>query len=95
MLALQGYGVLLYDAQGRGESEGSPNAQGWTWQADVSAALDFLSQREDADRSRIGGWVCPREPMSSSRLLQRTPRLKAVVTARRLNHSFRSRMFAG
>ncbi len=55
MLARHGYGVLLYDARGRGESEGSPNAQGWTWQADVSAALDFLSQRKDVDPGRIGG----------------------------------------
>src|SRR4029078_10782069 len=55
MLARHGYGVLLYDARGRGESEGSPNAQGWTWQTDVSAALDFLSHRKDVDPGRIGG----------------------------------------
>jgi len=55
MLARHGYGVLLYDARGRGESQGSPNATGWTWQADIDAALAFLSKRTDVDPNRIGG----------------------------------------
>jgi len=45
MLARHGYGVLLWDARGRGESEGQPDALGWTWDDDVDAALDFLGSK--------------------------------------------------
>jgi hypothetical protein len=55
LLARHGYGVLLYDSRGRGESEGSPNALGWGWEKDVAGALDFLRERPDVDRDRIGG----------------------------------------
>lgn len=55
MLAGHGFGVLLYDARGTGESEGSPNGYGWEWPRDVDGALDFLEQRPDVDPGRIGG----------------------------------------
>jgi len=42
MLAAAGYGVLLYDARGRGESAGHENAFGWRWDRDVRGAVDFL-----------------------------------------------------
>jgi uncharacterized protein len=54
MLARHGYGVLLYDARGRGDSEGSPNGYGWDWAKDVEGALDFLVRRDDVDPDRIG-----------------------------------------
>ena len=54
MLARHGYGVLLYDARGRGESDGTPNGYGWDWGKDVAGALDFLAQRDDVDPQRIG-----------------------------------------
>ncbi|HEX8102469.1 MAG TPA: alpha/beta fold hydrolase [Solirubrobacteraceae bacterium] len=54
LLARHGYGVLLYDARGRGESEGSPNAFGWDWPKDVEGALAFLRSRRDVDDGRIG-----------------------------------------
>ena len=79
MLARHGYGVLLYDARGRGESEGSPNAQGWTWQTDVSAALDFLSQRKDVDQGRIGGLGLSTGADVLLEAGAKDPRLKAVV----------------
>jgi pimeloyl-ACP methyl ester carboxylesterase len=43
MLAAAGYGVLLYDARGRGESSGRENAFGWEWHRDVRGAVDFLA----------------------------------------------------
>ena len=55
LLAAHGYGVLLFDARGRGESEGDPNGFNWTWQPDVDAAVEFLRTRPDVDDSRIGG----------------------------------------
>jgi hypothetical protein len=54
MLASAGYGVLLYDARGRGESEGAPDAYGWTWGRDVDAAVSWLQHRPDVDGNRVG-----------------------------------------
>ena len=54
LLARHGYGALLYDARGRGESDGSPNALGWGWPKDVAGALSFLASRPDVDPGRIG-----------------------------------------
>jgi hypothetical protein len=54
MLARHGYGVLLYDARGRGESEGMDNNYGWDWPKDVAGALAFLKARDDVDPARIG-----------------------------------------
>ena len=45
MLASAGYGVLLYDARGRGESAGHENAAGWQWDRDVRGAVSFLTRR--------------------------------------------------
>ena len=55
LMADHGYGVLLYDARGTGQSEGTPNGYGWGWERDVAGALDFLDERPDVDPSRIGG----------------------------------------
>src|SRR2546423_1531568 len=43
MLAKAGYGVLLYDARGRGESQGHENAAGWQWDRDLRGAVSFLT----------------------------------------------------
>ena len=55
LLARHGYGVLIYDARGRGESEGSPVSFGWDWSKDVAGALGYLRERRDVDVERIGG----------------------------------------
>jgi dienelactone hydrolase len=55
LLSEHGYGVLLYDARGAGQSEGSPNGYGWDWGRDISGALDFLRNRPDVYPDRIGG----------------------------------------
>jgi hypothetical protein len=54
LLERHGYGVLLYDARGRGESDGSENNYGWDWPKDIAGALDFLKDRNDVDHRRIG-----------------------------------------
>jgi predicted alpha/beta hydrolase len=51
MLADAGYGVLLYDARGRGESSGHENAFGWRWDRDVRGADDYLRRQGE---QRIG-----------------------------------------
>jgi fermentation-respiration switch protein FrsA (DUF1100 family) len=55
LLARHGYGVLVYDSRGRGESEGNPVAMGWGWEKDVAGALAFLQESADVDPGRIGG----------------------------------------
>jgi dienelactone hydrolase len=54
MLTRAGYGVLLYDARGRGASEGDTDAYGWTWGDDVDAAIGWLKRQRDVDPGRIG-----------------------------------------
>jgi pimeloyl-ACP methyl ester carboxylesterase len=54
VLARYGYGVLLYDLRGHGESQGDVRAFGWEDVSDVEAALQFLSNRAEADGERIG-----------------------------------------
>jgi predicted dienelactone hydrolase len=54
MLARHGYGVLVYDARGRGESDGNHNGYGWDWAKDVAGALALLKRQPDVDPQRIG-----------------------------------------
>src|SRR3954452_8558536 len=54
MLVRHGYGVLLYDPRGSGNSEGTVNSYGWGWEKDAAAALDFLAKRDDVDPGRVG-----------------------------------------
>ena len=54
MLARHGYGVLLFDRRGEGESEGDPNLFGWEGHRDVHGAVAFLQRRADVDPQRIG-----------------------------------------
>ncbi len=55
ILAEHGYGVLLFDRRGEGESEGDPNAFGWRGTRDLGAAIAYLESRPDVDPDRIGG----------------------------------------
>ena len=54
LLVRHGYGVLLYDARGRGKSEGVQNAWGWGWPKDVAGAIAFLESRPEVDPARLG-----------------------------------------
>jgi uncharacterized protein len=55
MLAEHGYGVLLFDRRGEGESDGDPNVFGWQGERDLHAAAAYLQGRPDVDPERIGG----------------------------------------
>ena len=54
MLARHGYGVLLFDRRGEGESEGASNLFGWGGDEDILAAIEFLKgpprRRAGSDR---------------------------------------------
>lgn len=80
MLARHGYGVLLFDRRGEGESEGDFNALGWGGGPDIAAAVGFLGRRPDVDPDRIGGLGLS---VGGELLLEaaaRDPRLRAVVS---------------
>ena len=55
VLVGHGYGVLLFDRRGEGQSQGDYNARGWNGEKDLNAALAFLRNRPDIDPQRIGG----------------------------------------
>ncbi len=56
MLARQGYGVLIFDRRGEGESDGDPNPYAWDdGEKDLVAAIEFLKARQDVEPGRIGG----------------------------------------
>jgi hypothetical protein len=55
MLTRHGYGVLMLDRRGEGESEGDYNARGWGGEGDLEAAVGYLARRDDVDAQRIGG----------------------------------------
>jgi hypothetical protein len=78
MLAKHGYGVLVFDRRGEGESEGDPNP--WLGNLDLKAAIGFLAARPDVDPGRIGGLGLS---VGGELLLQtaaETEGLKAVVS---------------
>jgi alpha-beta hydrolase superfamily lysophospholipase len=54
VLAGHGYGVLMFDARGHGESGGTAMDFGWFGDRDTRAAVDFLTRRSDVDPARIG-----------------------------------------
>jgi fermentation-respiration switch protein FrsA (DUF1100 family) len=55
VLARNGYGVLMIDVEGFGESEGKANGFGWAGARDVHAAVDYLRDERGIDPERIGG----------------------------------------
>jgi dienelactone hydrolase len=54
VLAEHGYGVLLFDARGHGESAGRAMDFGWYGESDASGAVDFLTQQRGVSPARIG-----------------------------------------
>jgi len=79
MLADHGYGVLLFELRGFGESDGEPVGLGWTGVEDVAPAIDYLEGRPDIVEGRIGGLGIS---MGGEVLLEveaTDPRLQAVV----------------
>jgi uncharacterized protein len=79
LLAEHGYGVLLYDSRGRGESDGDPQGFDWTWQPDIDAAIEFLQGRPDVRGGRIGGVGLSAGAEALVEAAARRPDLRAVV----------------
>jgi hypothetical protein len=54
LLARHGYGALLLNVRGQGDSEGDAVLWGWWGEVDVAAGVDYLTNRPDVDPRRIG-----------------------------------------
>jgi uncharacterized protein len=80
LLARHGYGVLLFDRRGEGESDGEPNSWGWGGDADVKAAIDYLQRRPDVDPERIGGFGASVGGELMLEAAAETDELKAIVS---------------
>ena len=53
-VARHGYAVLLIDARGHGESDGTAMDFGWYGDQDIGAGTAFLASRPEVDANRIG-----------------------------------------
>jgi dienelactone hydrolase len=89
LLVEHGYGVLLFDRRGEGESEGDPNALGWAGTRDLHAALAYLQSRPEVDDERIGGLGLSVGGEMMLQAAAETDELKAVVSEGAGIRSFR------
>src|SRR5262249_35577301 len=80
LLARHGYGVLLFDRRGEGESEGDPNAFGWHGARDVHAAVAFLQRQPDVDPQGIGATGLPAGGEMLIEAATETDALRAIVS---------------
>jgi uncharacterized protein len=80
LLARHGYGVLVFDRRGEGESEGDPNVFGWQGERDIHAAVAFLQSRPDVDPERIGGIGLSVGGEMMIEAAAESPALKAIVS---------------
>jgi pimeloyl-ACP methyl ester carboxylesterase len=79
VLAAHGYGVLMVDARGHGDSGGRGMDLGWHGDADVRAALDFLDGRDGVDPDRIGVLGLSMGGEEAIGAAAADPRVRAVV----------------
>jgi hypothetical protein len=80
LLVEHGYGVLLFDRRGEGESEGDPNALGWAGTRDLHAALAYLQSRPEVDDERIGGLGLSVGGEMMLQAAAETDELKAIIS---------------
>jgi len=78
-LARRGFGVLLFDWRGHGESDGAGTTWGVSEQLDLESAIDWLSRRPDVDPRRIGALGFSMGAMTVAMVAVHDPRLRAVV----------------
>jgi pimeloyl-ACP methyl ester carboxylesterase len=79
VLARHGYGVLLLDARGHGDSTGRAMDWGWYGDADVDAAVTFLAGADGVDPDRIAAVGMSMGGEEAVGALGTDPRLRAVV----------------
>jgi poly(3-hydroxybutyrate) depolymerase len=80
LLARQGFGVLMFDARGHGESEGTVMEWGWHGARDVRAAVDHLLSRPEITAGRIGALGLSMGGQQAITAAALDPRIRAVVS---------------
>ncbi|HEX9891268.1 MAG TPA: alpha/beta fold hydrolase [Actinomycetota bacterium] len=80
VLARAGYGVLMLDARGHGESHGVPMDFGWLQHRDVEAGVTFLARRADIDPGRIGVLGVSMGAVGALEAAVTDPRIRAVIS---------------
>jgi pimeloyl-ACP methyl ester carboxylesterase len=78
LLARHGYGVLLFDWPGHGESGGAVTWNG-NERAALGAALDFASRAPGVDAGHVGVLAFSRGTMIAVQVAARDPRIAALV----------------
>jgi fermentation-respiration switch protein FrsA (DUF1100 family) len=79
-LVAQGFGALLFDWPGHGESEGEVHWQEGERKA-LGAAIDWLSAREEVDRQRLGAFGFSMGGYVVAQVAATDNRLRAVALA--------------
>lgn len=79
VLAGHGYGVLLLDPRGHGESAGPAMDLGWYGDQDVAAGVEYLSRRPDVDPERIAVVGLSMGGEEAIGAMAVDPRIRAVV----------------
>jgi dipeptidyl aminopeptidase/acylaminoacyl peptidase len=78
-LSERGYGVLLFDFRGHGESGSAVVTLGDHERRDLRAALDFVAAQPDVDPGRIGGLGFSMGAATLAEVAAEDERLRAVV----------------
>ncbi len=79
LLVREGFGVLLYDQRGHGESGGGLRSFGWEDVADVDAAVAWLVGRSEVDPDRLGIFGFSIGGQVALRAAAANPALRAVA----------------
>jgi pimeloyl-ACP methyl ester carboxylesterase len=80
VLARHGYGVLLVDARGHGQSAGNAQDNGWWGNSDTSSAVTWLEARPDVVGGKIGVVGISMGGEEAIGAAGADPRIRAVVT---------------
>jgi dipeptidyl aminopeptidase/acylaminoacyl peptidase len=78
-LERRGYGILLFDFRGHGESDERAVTWGAAEQLDLEAAIDYLTRRPEVNARRIGALGFSMGAMTVAMVAARDPRLRAAV----------------
>ena len=91
VLARHGYGVLMVDARGHGESGGEAMDFGWHGESDLAGAVGYLERRPDVDAARIGALGLSMGGEEAIGAAGADPRIAAVVAEGATNRVFADR----
>jgi pimeloyl-ACP methyl ester carboxylesterase len=95
LLARHGYGVLLVDMAGHGESDGRSTSLPWKLDDSLDAALDWLHRRSDVDPGRIAVLGVSLGGETALQLAARRHDVRAVVAEGTIGSTFADARAAG